>query len=126
MDDIISRFRRAISQRHTYHNVSVVSSFYLLCCNYTLKHLTKYRKYKTTCKYMYILAQPKNQEVPVCTCVLVCNAKFYGRLRLIRSVLRALKFPVFKLIEIVILRVYYTIPFGFSLFRHFWDNTFQL
>ena len=47
-------------------------------------------------------------------------AKFYGRLRLIRSVLRASKFSVSKLIEIVILWVYYTIPFGFSLFRHFW------
>ena len=43
-------------------------------------------------------------------------AKFYGRLRLIRSVLRASKFPVSKLIEILILWVYYTIPFGFSLF----------
>ena len=34
-------------------------------------------------------------------------------------------FSVLKLIEIVILWVYYTIPFGFSLFRHFWDNTFN-
>ena len=32
----------------------------------------------------------------------------YGRLRLIRSVLRALKFSVLTLIEIVILWVYYT------------------
>ena len=46
-------------------------------------------------------------------------AKFYGRLRLIRSVLRASKISVLKLIEIVILWVYYTIPFGFSLFWHF-------
>ena len=46
--------------------------------------------------------------------------KFYGRLRLICSVLRASKFAVLKLIEIVILWVYYTIPFGFSFFRHFW------
>ena len=53
-------------------------------------------------------------------------AKFYDRLRLIRSVLRASKFSVFQMFEIVILWVYYTIPFGFSLFRHFWDNTFQL
>ena len=45
-------------------------------------------------------------------------AKFYGRLRMIRSVLRASKFPVLKLIKIVILWVYYTIPFGFSLFWH--------
>ena len=30
-----------------------------------------------------------------------------------------------KLIEIVILWVYYTIPFGFSLFWHFWDIIFQ-
>ena len=46
-------------------------------------------------------------------------AKFYGRHRLIRSFLRASKFSALKLIEIVILFVYYTIPFGFSLFRHF-------
>ena len=48
-------------------------------------------------------------------------AKFYGRLRLICSVLRASKFAVLKLIEIVILWVYYTIPFCFIFFRHFWD-----
>ena len=53
-------------------------------------------------------------------------AKFYGRLRLIGSVLSASKFAVFKLIEIVILWVYYTIPFGFSFFRHFWDIIFNL
>ena len=46
-------------------------------------------------------------------------AKFYGRLRLIRSVLRASNFPYWKFLEIVILWVYYTIPFGFSLFWHF-------
>ena len=53
-------------------------------------------------------------------------AKFYGRLRLFRSVLRASKFSELKLIEIVILWVYNTIPYGFSLFRHFLDITFQL
>ena len=54
-------------------------------------------------------------------------AKFYGRLRLIRSVWRASKFSVFlKFIEIVILWVYYTIPFGISLFWHFLVITFQL
>ena len=52
-------------------------------------------------------------------------AKFYGRLRLICSVLRASKFAVLKLREIVILWVYYTIPFGFSFFRHFSDIIFQ-
>ena len=46
-------------------------------------------------------------------------AKFYGRLRLIRSVLRASNFPCLKFIEIVTLWVYYTIPFGFTLFRQF-------
>ena len=35
-------------------------------------------------------------------------------------------FPCLKLIEIVILWVYYTIPFGFSLFWHFLVITFQL
>ena len=52
-------------------------------------------------------------------------AKFYGRLRLIRSVLRASKFSVLKLIEIVILSVYYTILFCFSLFRHYWASLFN-
>ena len=37
------------------------------------------------------------------------------------SVLRASKFAVLKLIEIVILWVNYTIPFGFNFFWHFWD-----
>ena len=50
--------------------------------------------------------------------------KFYGRLRLIRSILRASKFSELKLIEIVILWVYYTIPYGFGLFRHFWASLF--
>ena len=53
-------------------------------------------------------------------------AKLYGRFRLICSVFRAAKFTVLKFIEIVIVLVYYTIPFGFSLFRHFWVITFQL
>ena len=35
------------------------------------------------------------------------------------SVVRASNFSVFKLIDIVILWVYYTIPFGLSFFRHF-------
>ena len=53
-------------------------------------------------------------------------AKFYGRLRLIRSVWRASNFCVLKLTQIVILWVYYTIHFGFSLFWHFWGINFQL
>ena len=57
--------------------------------------------------------------------ILAHVAKFYGRLRLIRSVLRASKFSVLKLIEIVILWVYYTIPFGFRLFWHFWASIFN-
>ena len=40
--------------------------------------------------------------------------------------LESIKFSVLKLIEIVILWVYYTIPFGFSLFRHLLGITFQL
>ena len=47
-------------------------------------------------------------------------ANFYGRLRLICSVLRASKLSVLKLIEIVFFGVYYTFPFGLSFFRHFW------
>ena len=46
-------------------------------------------------------------------------AKFYGRLRLICNVVKASKFSVLKLIEIVILWVYYTIPFGLSFFGTF-------
>ena len=53
-------------------------------------------------------------------------AKFYDRLRLIRSVLRASKFSVLKLTEIVIFWVYYTIPFGFCLIRHFWGIISQV
>ena len=53
-------------------------------------------------------------------------AKFYGRFRLIRSVWEHQNYPCSKLIEIVILWVYYTIPFGFSLFRYFWDIVFPL
>ena len=44
----------------------------------------------------------------------------------LRSVLRASKFSELKLIEIVILWVYYTIPYDFSLFRHFRSITFYL
>ena len=53
-------------------------------------------------------------------------AEFYDRLRLIRSVLRTSKLYVLKLIEIVILWVYYTLPFDLSLLWHLWDITFQL
>ena len=45
--------------------------------------------------------------------------KFYDRLRLIRSVLRASKFSVFRLIQFVILWVHYTIPVDFNLFGTF-------
>ena len=44
-------------------------------------------------------------------------AKFYSRLRLVCSVWRTSKFPCLKFIEIVILWVYNTIPFGFSLHK---------
>ena len=54
------------------------------------------------------------------------DAKFYGRLRLIRSVLRAPEFSVLKVIEIVIVCVHHTVPFGFSLFCHFCGITFHL
>ena len=53
-------------------------------------------------------------------------AKFYDRVRLIRNVLRASKFFAIKLIGIVILWIYYTIPFGFSLFWHFRAIIFNL
>ena len=45
--------------------------------------------------------------------------------RLIRSVVRASNLSVIKLIEILILWVYYTIPFGFSLFRPFFGYHFS-
>ena len=54
-----------------------------------------------------------------------CQQGTLLRLRLIRSGLRASKFSVFKLLEIVIVWVYYTIPFGFSMFRHFRDIIFN-
>ena len=52
-------------------------------------------------------------------------AKFYGRPRLISSVWEHQNFSELKLIEIIILRVYYTIPFGFSLLRHFFSSFFH-
>ena len=52
-------------------------------------------------------------------------ARFYGQFRLIRSVSRASKLSILKLIEIVILWVYYTNPFGLSFFRHFRVNIFN-
>ena len=42
-----------------------------------------------------------------------------------RSVLRASNFPCLKFLEIVILWVYYTIPFGLTLFGHFWAYIFN-
>ena len=42
-------------------------------------------------------------------------AKFYGQLRSIRNVLRASKITVLKLIKIIVLWVYYTIPFWLQL-----------
>ena len=48
-------------------------------------------------------------------------ARFHGWLLLIRSVFRASKFSVLKLLEIEFCWVYNTIPFGYSLFRHFRD-----
>ena len=48
------------------------------------------------------------------------------RLQLICSVLRASKFSVLKLTKFVILWVYYTISFGFSLIWPFWGITFRL
>ena len=58
----------------------------------------------------------------------MCQSKFYGWLPVIRSVLSASNLSVLKLIEIVILWIYYNITFliGFSLFWHFLDITFQL
>ena len=50
---------------------------------------------------------------------------YYGRLWLIRSVLRASKCSVLKLFEILILWVHYDNPFGFSFFRHFWASLFN-
>ena len=57
---------------------------------------------------------------------MVYQIMFYSRLRLIRSVLRISQFSVHKLIEIVILWVYYTIPYGFSLFWYFLGILFQI
>ena len=65
--------------------------------------------------------------ITTCMCAYVSEyfCVYCGRLRLICSVLRASKFAVLKLIQIVILWVYYTISFGFSFFRHFCDIIFQ-
>ena len=50
---------------------------------------------------------------------------FYDRLRLIRDVMKKLKLSVLKLIEIVMLSVYYITSFGFSLYWPFLDISFQ-
>ena len=52
-------------------------------------------------------------------------ATFYGRLGWFVAFER-IKVSVLKLSEIAFVGVYYTIPFGFSLFRHFLAITFQL
>ena len=53
-------------------------------------------------------------------------AKFYGRLQLIRSVLRASKFSVLKFIEIVILWIYYmTSPLASASFGTFVTSLFN-
>ena len=80
------------------------------------------------CCYIYVCSILDSDTEKNCLILLTPRAhvaKFYGRLRLIRSVLRASKFSLSKLIEIVLLWVYYTIPFGFSLFWHFWDIILQ-
>ena len=62
-----------------------------------------------------------DQWVPEGTCSQVLRSTSVDSWRL-----RASKFSVLKLIEIVILWVYYTIPFGLSLFWYVWDISFQL
>ena len=58
--------------------------------------------------------------------------KFYGRLRSIHNVLKVSRFLVLKLTEIVILWVYYTIPFALACFStfetslsNFWNYCFS-
>ena len=53
-------------------------------------------------------------------------AKFYCRLDLIRSVLRASNFSVLKFTEIEIMWVYYTTPFDLNIIWHYLGITFQL
>ena len=62
-----------------------------------------------------------DQGIPEGTCSQVLRSTSVDLWRL-----RASKFSVLKLIEIVILWVYYTIPFGLSLIWPFWGITFQL
>ena len=61
-----------------------------------------------------------DQGVPEGTCSQVLRSTSVDSWRL-----RASKLPVLKWIEIVILWVYYTIPFGFCLIWHFSGITFQ-
>ena len=62
-------------------------------------------------------SQELNHSVTAAPCTIFKNAWCSFCLL---CVLRASKFSGLKLIEIVILRVYYTIPFGSSFFRYFW------
>ena len=62
-----------------------------------------------------------NQGAPEGTCSQVLRSTSVDSERL-----RASTFSVLKLTEIVILLVYYVIPFGFGLIWHFSDITFLL
>ena len=59
-----------------------------------------------------------DQRVPEGTCSQVLRSSSVGSC--------ALKFSVFQIFDIVVLLVYYTIPFGFSFFWYFWALPFQL
>ena len=83
-----------------------------------LTHLGKRCSQYVICSYMDVVVENIGWFV----------AKFYDRLRFIRSVLRASKFSVLKLIEIVFLWINYTIPFGSACFGTFRTSfsTFKL
>ena len=98
----------------------------------TLKNPTKCLwRWEPDCRFNFFFNLPAHLRAVTCITeislhVTISNQslslnKLYGRLRLIRSVLRPSSSLCFKVVEIVILRVYYTMPFGliFFLASHF-------
>ena len=87
-------------------------------CTHLSRSLFLYFNYFYTTWWVSLLV---DQIVPEGTCSQVLRSTYVDSYRF-----ESIKIVRVKLIEIVILWVYYTIPFGFSLFRHFLGITFLL
>ena len=114
---------KAESSFTTYmYNVEYKCRCYLLLltklCRNTQKHNQFHVCIVMSYSYDMVLKDDKTQlNIPVAK---RSNASCSAEPNCCVCCLRASNFSVLKLIEIVILWVYYTIPFGFSLFWYFW------